>query len=32
MGTDDEHVTIDEAIAVLKLQVMCAIDYLSVPG
>ncbi len=32
MGTDDEHVTIDEAIAVLKLQVMCAVDYLSVPG
>lgn len=32
MGTDDEHVTIDEALAVLKLQVMCAIDYLSVPG
>jgi len=32
MGTDNEHVTIEEAIAVLKLQVMCAIDYLSVPG
>ncbi len=32
MGTDEEHVTIDEAIAVLKLQVMCAIDYLSVPA
>jgi len=32
MGTDDEHVIIDEAIAVLKLQVMCAVDYLSVPG
>lgn len=32
MGTDNEHVTIDEAIAVLKLQVMCAVDYLSVPG
>jgi len=32
MGTDNEHVTIDEAIAVLKLQVMCAIDYLSVPA
>jgi succinyl-diaminopimelate desuccinylase len=32
MGTDDEHVTIDEAIAVVKLQMMCAIDYLSGAG
>lgn len=31
MGTDNEHVTIEEAINVLKLQVMCAVDYLSVP-
>ena len=32
MGTDNEHVTIEEAINVLKLQVMCAVDYLSVPA
>jgi succinyl-diaminopimelate desuccinylase len=32
MGRDDEHVTIDEAIAVLKLQVMCAVDYLGNTG
>lgn len=32
MGRDDEHVAIDEAIAVVKLHAMCAIDYLSVPG
>lgn len=28
MGTDDEHVTVEEAIAVVKLQAMCAVDYL----
>lgn len=28
MGTNDEHVTIDEAMAVLKLHAMCAVDYL----
>lgn len=28
MGTDEEHVTIDEAIAVMKLHVACAVDYL----
>lgn len=28
MGTDDEHVTLDEAIAVLKLHLMCTVDYL----
>jgi succinyl-diaminopimelate desuccinylase len=32
MGRDDEHVIIDEAIAVLKLQVMCALDYLGNTG
>ncbi|WP_069876712.1 M20/M25/M40 family metallo-hydrolase [Bosea sp. BIWAKO-01] len=32
MGTDEEHVTLDEAIAVLKLHVMCAIDYLGRPA
>jgi len=29
MGTDGEHVTLDEAIAVVKLQVMCAVDYMT---
>jgi succinyl-diaminopimelate desuccinylase len=29
MGTDDEHVIIDEAIAVVKLHAMCAIDYMT---
>lgn len=28
MGTDDEHVTIEEAIAVVKLHALCAADYL----
>ncbi|MDF2230945.1 M20/M25/M40 family metallo-hydrolase [Albimonas sp. CAU 1670] len=28
MGTNDEHVTEDEAMAVLKLHLMCALDYL----
>lgn len=32
MGTDSEHVTLEEAIGVLKLQAMCAADYLSVEG
>ena len=29
MGTRDEHVTVEEAIAVIKLHAMCAIDFLS---
>jgi len=29
MGTDDEHVTLDEAIAVVKLHMMCAVDYMT---
>lgn len=32
MGTETEHVTVEEAINVLKLQLMCAVDYLSVAG
>ena len=32
MGTDEEHVTIDEAIAVMKLHVACAVDYLGSAG
>lgn len=32
MGTDEEHVTIDEAIAVMKLHVACAVDYLGSTG
>jgi succinyl-diaminopimelate desuccinylase len=32
MGRDDEHVTVDEAIAVVKLQMMCALDYLGNAG
>ncbi len=28
MGTDSENVAVEEAIAVLKLQAMCAVDYL----
>ncbi|MCW3476528.1 M20/M25/M40 family metallo-hydrolase [Limobrevibacterium gyesilva] len=32
MGTDDEHVTVDEAIAVVKLQAMCAVDYMTGAG
>ncbi len=31
MGTDDEHVTVEEAIAVVKLHALCAVDYLSRP-
>lgn len=31
MGTDGEHVTIDEALAVFKLHLICAADYLSRP-
>ncbi len=29
MGTDQEHVTVEEAIAVIRLQALCAADYLS---
>lgn len=32
MGTDNEHVTIDEAIAVVKLHAACALDYLGTVG
>ena len=32
MGTDDEHVSLEEAIAVVKLHAMCAIDYMASPG
>jgi succinyl-diaminopimelate desuccinylase len=32
MGRDDEHVAVDEAIAVVKLQMMCALDYLGNAG
>ena len=28
MGTDEEHVTLDEAITVFKLHICCAADYL----
>ncbi|EHM02478.1 peptidase dimerization domain protein [Acetobacteraceae bacterium AT-5844] len=28
MGTDQEHVTVEEAIAVIRLQALCAADYL----
>lgn len=31
MGSDTENVTLDEAIAVMKLHTMCAADYLSRP-
>jgi len=29
MGTDQEHVTVEEAIAVIRLQALCAADYLA---
>jgi succinyl-diaminopimelate desuccinylase len=32
MGTDDEHVSIEEALAVVKLHAMCAIDYMAASG
>ncbi|MDF1793255.1 MAG: M20/M25/M40 family metallo-hydrolase [Thalassobaculaceae bacterium] len=32
IGSDNENVTLDEAIAVMKLHAMCAVDYLSRPG
>lgn len=31
MGTEDEHVALDEAIAVMKLHALCAADYLARP-
>ncbi|WPZ36392.1 M20/M25/M40 family metallo-hydrolase [Thalassobaculum sp. OXR-137] len=32
MGSDSEHVTLDEAIAVMKLHALCAAEYLSRPA
>lgn len=32
MGSDSEYVTLDEAIAVMKLHALCAAEYLSRPG
>ncbi|WP_197062799.1 M20/M25/M40 family metallo-hydrolase [Bosea sp. UNC402CLCol] len=32
MGTDEEHATLEEVIAVMKLHIACAIDYLGSAG